>query len=419
MMSQLIDHIKEASKHILDLSHDSHKTEAYRKEALDKFVAKGFPTTKQEQWKYTNLRPILSDNYKIYAGAASNTKVDYENYLLDKKHGYIALLNGSVIASKIPEGVEIVSENDQNKFTRTTEDILSKGSEIEWLNIALHTDTLTLNVAERTEVGTPVEILYFYDETASFYSTRISIEVAESSSISVIERHISLAPNSMMINHLSDSFVHSNAKLNYSKMQNYPAHIKMIDYTQVDIQRDATGSVFTSSLGGELVRNNLHMNLYGENGTANMGGISFVLDSETIDHHTSIRHEVPHCQSNELYKGVYGGKSRGVFNGKVYVKKDAQKTNGFQQNNNVLLSNTAKVYAKPELEIFADDVRCSHGCTIGQLNEEGLHYLKTRGISHDKAMSMLTLAFVQEALEYAPDEVVRKVVTQQLEAIQI
>ena len=175
---------------------------------------------------------------------------------------------------------------------------------------------------------------------------------------------------------------------------------RSVDNTHVVQKEQSNVHVGTYTFGGKLVRNNLHFYSAGERAESHMDGITIIADGQTVDHHTLVDHQEPNCYSRELYKGIYLGKSHGIFNGKVMVRQKAQKTNAFQQNDNILLSDKAKVDTKPQLEIFADDVRCSHGCTVGQLDRNALFYLRSRGIPKREAEGLMTYAFAADALEY-------------------
>jgi Fe-S cluster assembly protein SufD len=191
----------------------------------------------------------------------------------------------------------------------------------------------------------------------------------------------------------------SNAFFNYYKLQNQNNTSFHIDNTFIAQRRDSKVQAFTISLEGKMVRNNLNFQLEEENTEAHMFGLYVAHGDTHIDNHTVVDHKVANCYSNEIYKGILDDNSKGVFNGKIFVQPDAQKTNAFQSNKNILLSDTATINTKPQLEIWADDVSCSHGCTTGQLDEEQLFYLRSRGIGKSKATAMLLHAFVNDVLD--------------------
>ena len=201
-----------------------------------------------------------------------------------------------------------------------------------------------------------------------------------------------------------------NADLYLYKFQNDTDNVSLIDNTYINQERDSRAHVFTFAFGGKVVRNNLNFFQNGENCNSVMDGITMIENKQHVDHHAFVEHNFPNCESHELYKGIYDGKSEGVFNGKIYVHKEAQKLNAFQQNNNVLLSDTASINTKPQLEIFADDVKCSHGCTVGQLAEDSLFYMQQRGIPKKEAKALLLYAFASDALQRVEIEEIQNVV---------
>jgi Fe-S cluster assembly protein SufD len=189
------------------------------------------------------------------------------------------------------------------------------------------------------------------------------------------------------------------AKIEHNKLQDNNDNQISIDHTYVDQDKNSISTINTLIFGGLFTRNNLNFTQNGERGESNMNGIVILDNKEFADNHTFMDHKMPNCESNELYKGIYLGRAKGVFNGKIMVQPDAQKINAFQANNNLLLSDNSSINSKPQLEIYADDVKCSHGCTIGQLDENALFYMNTRGISKEDAKAILTFAFASEALD--------------------
>jgi len=238
------------------------------------------------------------------------------------------------------------------------------------------------------------------------------IHFGKNSDASVVEKFISIGDNTQFTNAISEVVVSENASAKYYKLQNENPTAYHVGTTQVYQERNSHFSITTVTTNGGIVRNNLNLKLDGEGIDTHMYGL-YLLDGEThVDNHTAVDHAKPHSQSNELYKGVMNGKSTGVFNGKIYVRQDAQKTNAFQSNRNVLLSDDASIYTKPQLEIWADDVKCSHGATTGQIDEEALFYLQSRGISKDTAKALLMIAFASEVVQEVKIKEVKEYVEQ-------
>jgi Fe-S cluster assembly protein SufD len=225
------------------------------------------------------------------------------------------------------------------------------------------------------------------------------IVAEENSQVQIFERHQSLVSHQVLTNSVTEIFAAENAIVDYYKVQNDLEEASLIDNTYVSQKGKSHVSVHTFSFGGKLIRNNLNFYQKGEYIDSTMKGITIIGDKQHVDHYTLVDHAQPNCESHQDYKGIYADKSVGVFNGKIYVNQIAQKTNAFQKNNNILLDDTATINTKPQLEIFADDVKCSHGCTIGQLDKDALFYLRSRGIPKKEAKGLLTYAFANNVLE--------------------
>ena len=247
----------------------------------------------------------------------------------------------------------------------------------------------------------PVEIIHFAtgNEASLLLQPRNLIVVEENAEVQIIERHQSLTSNEVLTNAVTEIFAAQNAIVDYYKIQNDASAASLIDNTYIDQKSKSNVNVHTFSFGGKLTRNNLNFYQNGEYMDSTMKGVTILGDKQHVDHHTLVHHIEPNCESHQDYKGIYGENSTGVFNGKIIVDKIAQKTNAFQQNNNILISDKATINTKPQLEIFADDVKCSHGCTIGQLDEDALFYLQSRGIPKKEARALLMYAFANNVLE--------------------
>ncbi len=228
---------------------------------------------------------------------------------------------------------------------------------------------------------------------------RSLVVAEENAQVQIIERHQSLADHAVWTNAVTEIFAAKNAIVDYYKIQNDRHDASLIDNTYIAQKDSSNVKVHTFSFGGKLTRNNLNFYQKGEHINSTMKGITIIEEQQHVDHYTLVNHEQPNCESHQDYKGIYADKAVGVFNGKIYVDQIAQKTNAFQQNNNILLDDKATINTKPQLEIFADDVKCSHGCTIGQLDEDALFYLRSRGIPKKEAKGLLTYAFANNVLE--------------------
>ena len=225
------------------------------------------------------------------------------------------------------------------------------------------------------------------------------IVVEQNAHVQIIERHQSLTQNAALTNVVTEIFADRYATVDYYKIQNDHTSASLVDNTFIEQQSESTVAVHTFSFGGKVTRNNLNFYQMGEHINSTLKGITIIEGKQHVDHHTLVHHTAPNCESHQDYKGIFNERAVGVFNGKVVVEKDAQKTNAYQQNNNVLMSDRSTINAKPQLEIFADDVKCSHGCTIGQLDEQALFYMQQRGIPKKEARALLMYAFANTVLE--------------------
>jgi Fe-S cluster assembly protein SufD len=258
-------------------------------------------------------------------------------------------------------------------------------------------------------------IIYHFSDSSNgfrFSQPRILINATSGSSIQVIETYIHIGSGESLTNQVTEICTGKDAVLNYIKLQNEGAQANHTGTTHIrQLEKSLTNAV-TITLSGKLVRNNLNMVMEAEHGECHLYGL-YLLNGETIaDNHTIVDNAMPHCYSNELYKGIMDDKSTGVFNGKIFVRKDAQKTNAYQSNKNILLGANASANTKPQLEIFADDVKCSHGCTIGKLDEDALFYLRARGISEKNAQALLLHAFAIDILDQIKIEPIKAYVDQ-------
>jgi Fe-S cluster assembly protein SufD len=361
-----------------------------KKELLDSFLTKGFPSIKDEEWKYTSLRKVVKNDFKIDESSFDISENEIENYSLNLVDR-ILFVNGNLISKPSIKGVTISNFSEGN---------ITNNTEMSSLNSALAKKGFTISVDKNIVVENPIEILFFTNsETDNFQQYRNQISVGENAEIKFVERIQNLNKSKCFVNHFTQINVAKNAKIEYNKIQNNTNNSTLIDTLNVFQESDTNCCVNTLIFGGELTRNNLNFEQNGTNCDSNMNGVSVLDDNQLADNHTFVDHKQAHCRSNEMYKGIYLGDSKGVFNGKIMVRQDAQKIDAFQSNNNLLLSETSTIDSKPQLEIYADDVKCSHGCTIGQLDEDALFYMRSRGIGVEEAKAVLTYAFASEAIE--------------------
>ena len=382
-----------------------------RTEALSQFLATGFPTKKDEEYKYTDLSEAVNKQYSLVPKQEFHiTKEQLDQLHLGEEHfDFIVFVNGKFqkALSKISvENAEFLTLNNafsSNKdlIEKYFNQIKPKNTAFTALNDALYSDGFFLFVPKNTVIEKPIHLFYISENQDEniFYTTRNLLIVEEGAKVEVIESHHNFDETYTFTNSVTEIFVGKNAKADWHKLQNDSQTTYLVDSTFAKQERDSLATVNTFAFGGKLVRNNLDFIHTGENINSFMNGITIIGNEQLVDHHTAVHHNEPNCESYQNYKGVFKDKAHGVFNGKVFVNKIAQKTNAYQQNNNILLSEGATIDTKPQLEIFADDVKCSHGCTVGQLNDEALFYLRARGISKKEAQALLLYAFANDAME--------------------
>ena len=381
--------------------------------AIKNFEHKGFPTKKDEAWKYTSLNAILKKDFTVFPKNESTIEFkDVKKYFLHEIDTYKVVFIDGVFASNLSstthEGIDVClmsSALTKPKYKMVIDtyfnQIASKDESLTSLNTAFANEGAYINIPKSKVADKPIEIMYFStgSEAALLVQPRNLVIVGENSHVQIIERHQCLNENAVLTNSVTEIFAQKRAIVDYYKIQNDELEANLIDNTYVSQKQESHVSVQTFSFGGNLTRNNLNFYHFGERLTSTLNGITIIGDKQHVDHYTLVHHAQSNCESFQDYKGIFSDRSTGVFNGKVYVEKDAQKTNAFQKTNNILLSDKATINAKPQLEIFADDVKCSHGCTVGQLDETALFYMQQRGIPKKEAKALLMYAFSNAVIE--------------------
>ena len=384
-----------------------------RTSAIKRFKDLGFPNKKLENWKYTSLNQILKEDYTVFAKQKNviNFK-KVKDYFIDNVESYkIVFVDGyfdPFLSQTSHEGIDICIMSaalNKTKYADVIKKYFNKISDeknsLTSLNTAFSKEGVFIHVPKNIAVEKPVEVVHIAtgNEAALMLQPRNLIVIEENSEIEIIESHRSLTSNPIFTNSVTEIFADKNTNIDYYKIQNDNSTSSLIDSTFISQKRNSDVKVHTFSFGGKLTRNNLSFIQKSESINSTMNGLTIIDYQQHVDHHTLVHHANPNCESHQDYKGIFSGKSTGVFNGKIIVDKIAQKTNAFQQNNNILLEDNATVNSKPQLEIFADDVKCSHGCTIGQLDTDALFYLRARGIPKKEAKALLTYAFANNILE--------------------
>ena len=395
-----------------------------RSKAIKKFESDGFPTKKLESWKYTSLKRTLRYDYKLFPSKKGTIDFkDIQDYLINDIESYkIVFVNGkyySNLSETTHEGMDICilsSALTQSKYDLIIEnyfDKISKKDGITSLNTAFSHEGAYIHIPKNIQVDKPIQILHFStgENESLMFQPRNLIVVDENSQVEIIERCQSITNNNVLVNSVSEIYVNKKSNVKHYKIQNDKKSSSLIDNTFVSQEHSSSYNLHTFSFGGDLTRNNLNIFQNDQRIESTINGITIIDDKQHVDHNTLIHHKEPNCTSHQDYKGIYGGRSVGVFNGRVLVEKEAQKTNAFQANNNVLISDKASINTKPQLEIFADDVRCSHGCTIGQLDNNALFYLRSRGIPEKEATALMMFGFANKVLTSVQNQEIKSMIS--------
>ena len=389
------------------------KVHDIRTEAFGAFESKGFPTKKDEEWKYTSLNAVLKHDYNVFPKAIPTLAYEQvKKFLLNETDCYNLIFIDGVFSSFLSEtthdGLDVcvmsaALEKPKYKMVIDTyfNQLANKKNSLSDLNTAFSNEGAYIQIPKNIVVPKPIQIVNFSTGTEKelLIQPRNLVIVGENAHVQIVERHQSLTENNTLTNSVTEIFVKTRGIVDVYKMQNDRASASLIDSTFVSQKRDSVASVHTFSFGGNLTRNNLEFYQEGTHCVSHLNGISILNEKQHVDNHTLVKHKAPNCESHEMYKGIYDDRATGVFNGKVIVEQAAQKINAFQQNNNIIVGDKASVNTKPQLEIFADDVKCSHGCTIGQLDESALFYMQQRGIPKKEAKALLMFAFSNDALK--------------------
>ncbi len=384
-----------------------------RTKAIKNFEHKGFPSKKEEAWKYTSLNSVLKNDFTVFPKSENAFEfTEVKKYFLHEIDTYkVVFVDGvfsSFLSSTTHDAIDVClmsSALNKPKYKIVIDTyfnkVASQDESFTSLNTAFANEGAYINIPNSKVVDKPIEIMYFStgSETALLVQPRNLIVVGENSHVHIIERHQSLNNNPVLTNSVTEVFAQKRAIVDFYKIQNDNHQANLIDNTFVSQQQESVVSVNTFSFGGNMTRNNLNFYHFGERIVSNLNGITIIGEKQHVDHYTLVQHASPNCESHQDYKGIYSDQSIGVFNGKIFVEKEAQKTNAFQKSNNILLSDKATINAKPQLEIFADDVKCSHGCTIGQLDETAMFYMQQRGIPKKEAKALLMYAFSNAIIE--------------------
>ncbi len=385
-----------------------------RAEAIQSFETLGIPTRKLESWKYTNIEKLLRHEFSLTTGPRNveTLHASLESLriggldahivvLLDGRFSAEASTVGTLPAGAIICGFRQATESHpeivNRHFARYAD---HRSDSLTALNTAFTHDGAFVYVPDNIDLEQPVHVLHVISSDDDvLIQPRSLVVTGRSSRLTLIETHHRLSDTRTLTNAVMELFAGENATVDCCRVQDEGDSASQVNKLQVYQTRHSNVTVNTITLSGEIVRNDLQFMLDAEDCEAHLYGLFLGKDDMHVDNHTLVDHARPNCLSNELYKGVLNDASTGVFNGKVYVHRDAQQTNAYQSNKSIVLTDTARMYSKPELEIYADDVKCSHGATTGQLDREALFYLRSRGFTERHARTVLLLAFARDVTD--------------------
>ncbi|MEK6601405.1 MAG: Fe-S cluster assembly protein SufD [Candidatus Binatota bacterium] len=388
-------------------------TRSIRAAAISRFSELGFPTVRDEEWKYTNVAPLAEISFRPASYEVNRATSDL---VARARAGLVEAIQAVFVngyyspelssLGRLPQGVEVGSlaaalggqaAGVEAHLARYAD---YQGHAFVALNTALMRDGAFVYVPEGTLVKEPIHLLFISvaGKEAAVSHPRNLIVIGRGGQATIVESYCGVEEELYFTNAVTEIVVGENGVGDHYKVQREGGKAFHIATLQASLERNSNFSSHSISLGGALVRNEVNAVLDGEGGECTLNGLYMVSGGQHVDNHTRIDHVKAHCNSRELYKGVLDGKSRGVFSGKIYVHEGAEKTDAKQTNNNLLLSQEALIDTKPQLEIYNNDVKCAHGSTIGQLDQDAIFYLRSRGISREDACNLLTYAFASDVI---------------------
>ncbi len=382
-----------------------------RRGAMQRFGEIGFPDVRQEEWRFTDVSPIARTEFDLSPSAGSLDAADLAPYSYRDCYRLV-LVNGHLAPelsdlAGLPSGVEVrglaaalgagseAAEAEVGRHAAYAEHPFVA------LNTALWRDGVLVRVPRGVVLDKPVNLVVLGTpggQPLAFFP-RVLVIAEESSQLTIVEQYATLGEGRYLSCPVTEIVAHPNSVVDHYKLQRESSSAFHVATFQIHQERDSNVSSHSISWGGDLVRNDVNAILAGEGCEANLNGLYLVEGDQLVDYHMRVEHVAPHCDSHELFKGILEGSARSVFNGRIYVHPGAQKTDAKQTSRNLLLSRDALCNANPQLEIFADDVKCTHGSTVGQLDDTAIFYLRSRGIGEEAARSLLTYAFAADIVE--------------------
>lgn len=389
-----------------------------REEALAYFLDQGLPTTRQENYKYTNLNKLAKSAYQLSQTNNGIAQDMIDSLAINNHNTLLVFVNGhySAVHSRINEeqdnlyiGSLATALKEKNKLVANyLGKQVSLENSITALNTVLHQDGMVISIGKNVDVKNPIELLFLHhQDDQSMQHVRNLIIADENSRASIIEHHYALNDIEYLKTIVTEIDCCANSHLHYYKIQKEADKATQLSQIDVHQHRDSCFKYMGLDVGGKLIRNDINVKLLSSNASCYLNGLYIAKNKQHIDNHTLIEHQSPHSMSNENFKGIIDNKARAVFNGSVIVHEGAIKTDAKQSNANLLLSNDAEIDTKPQLEIYNDDVKCAHGATVGQLDDDALFYLRSRGVSDKDAKALLTFGFAKSLVDTIPEAPIR------------
>lgn len=399
-----------------------------RHQAIEQFNRLGFPTIRDEHWKYTRLHSLEQDFFHTVNASQQAAELPLVNpWLMPTGSAHrLVFIDGhyapafSQILPVLSAGVQLLNLKTALQNPALQLELLvgktanSKQTHFNALNTAFMTDGAYIDIPAGITIAEPIELVFINTQPHCCASLRNIINLGNNANANIIEHYINQNPAKNFTNKITEIFLAGHAVLNHVLVQQESAASIHIGAVNVEQQAHSQFNSWATTFGGNLIRNNIQVDLMAAYARCALNGLYLAADKQHIDFHTQINHIALHCTSRELYKGIITDRARGVFNGKIQVFPQAQKTDAQLTNQNLLLSRHAEIDTKPELEIYADDVKCSHGATVGQLDETSLFYLRSRGIKQEDAKSILTYAFAEEVIQHIPQPALQQSLHKQL-----
>jgi Fe-S cluster assembly protein SufD len=383
-----------------------------RARGFERLCEIGLPTTKDEDWKYTSLAPLKKDRYRLPLGYDVPREAFAPFLICEVSSAEIVFVNGRYSeplsnCNKLPPSVvlrplrEALADHPDEDLVGRTGSIDAEMHPFAALNMALLGDGIHLRVSAGAVIPKPVHLMFVStggDHERVVSAPRIVIEAEEGSQFSVLETFLTAGSSNVMSNPLTEIIAGQGSIVDHYRVQQEGREARHFGLIRATAARDSVVRSHLITLGASVSRSDVSVLLDGEGADCTMNGLYLLEGEQHADHQTLIDHAKPHCTSRELYKGILDDRSRGIFEGRIIVRPDAQKTNSSQTNNNLILSREAIANTTPQLEIYADDVKCAHGSTIGRLDENAIFYLRARGVSLEDARDLLTLGFASQVL---------------------